>query len=520
MIEGIKQMHDEGLNCFQDLIQSVALWWGRSYELMFVDAWGFVYQSLNGKSGPRLGDRVGAGTGDYQKSLELYHGIHTEYYEKTVPEVLQIVQKELSEGRPVMIPMDSFFCPWDVGFQRNHSMHGFLAVGLDDDHLYCVDGVYYQQDAPLELEYFQQGCMGCITLSISGDEAKDVDWQKILKEAVARLQGQRGIPNAFDAMRIFAGELPEALNFQVEMEGCEYFWLSPLIRQIWDICRGRKQFAKLLRFLGDRNGFTGLQALGDDLEQTGWRWDTIRSILIKASMLTDPTLVLARTTSKIRDIIVLEEQIAKKLEEGNFETVSEKVSKVSTTRISGKTGEVTFLDLSDYFNNQGFGGAESQSANLIGNGSYFLTNGLPIERIWRVGEMWFQFPNPAEGVQDNISCGGQTIPAPPGRYSRIMTLGCAEWSNFSDKILIQYADGRSEEAPLEFTDCCYPPVFGESTAWTGRGTRRNQGVFEPILQEMRLYAKSCPLNTGGEVISIRLPDCPNLHVFAISLEVS
>lgn len=524
MIEGIKPLHDESLNCILDLVWSLSSWWGRNYELMFVEAWDFPFVMPDANASRTMGERFIMDPLKFYKSLEHYHGINADWTNfdipsPTIPVILPIVKRELAEGRPVAIGINSFYCPWDIGYQQHHSIHFFLAIGLDETNMYCVDGFYNKQSIPISMEELTQGCLGCVTFAITHDELKDIDWKNILESIVTRLQDANGGNNAFMAMERFNDEMLTSMDLNTEAQGEEFFWNTPLIRKLLEISRGRRQLAKTLQFIANRYNVTPLTGISQRMEKAGWRWDTVRSLLMKASMMPNPTPPLCKAAEKIREAVADEIEIAQELLQASKYDPKTLIATGTAAKmeVRGTDGKEILVDLTSYFNNKGFGNlSEACAADLIGNGSYFVADSLTAERLWQFEGMKFSFPQVADDLKDNISCAGQNIPIPPGRYCKIMAMGCAEWENYSDRIVIAYENGETEEVPLEFTDWSFQPVFGETTAWSGHGARRKDGKVKLLTHSVQLYAKSYNLKCNGSVTSIRLPDCPNLHVFAIS----
>jgi hypothetical protein len=521
MLLNIKALEDKSMDCAEVLVVTVVAWWGRNHELMFAESWGFHYQPPVAGEPKILGNRINSRGGNLLELLEQYHGVHLVPHDTKTAAVLDVVRRELAAGRPVIISIDSFWCPWDIGYLKHHNMHGCLVVGLEDDEtsLYCIDGYYIKDVGRLPMSSFKQGCGPCATIAVSGEEKSDADWGEIVQNAVRRLSET----DAFQEILAFAAEIESSLDLSAEGEGFENnFWDCPLIHQLLNIGRGRIQFANALRLLARRNQVNALLPLAERLEKVGWQWTTVRSMLIKEQMMPDPAVTISAVVGKIKEAVVEEESLARALLElcgrGSVEAAASLVPKMAI-QVGGESGAIVFIDLSQHFNNHGVGSRLPNhcNADLIGTQTFILADSLPLEEIWTVGEMKFRFPRIADGVNDNISCSGQTICLPGGRYRKIIVLGCAECSNYSGRMPILYQDGVTEEIPLALTDWSFQPVFGETTAWVGKGAERVDGEVLPLSYEVHLYAQCYALKHDGVLMEIRLPDCPNLHVFAVSV---
>lgn len=179
------------------------------------------------------------------------------------------------------------------------------------------------------------------------------------------------------------------------------------------------------------------------------------------------------------------------------------------------TNEVIHLNIEKYMNNKGISSTlTSRGANLTGGGmSYFFESKLE-ESI----NNKFNFRNfRNDNLNDNISCLGQTIVIPKGIYKKFALAGCAEWGNYRDKIKVNYQDGSSEEITIGFTDWVSPPVYDETILLEGKMMDNVKG--ENIINNSyiaRIFSKT--YNLDNKLIdNIVLPDCPNIHIFAISL---
>lgn len=127
----------------------------------------------------------------------------------------------------------------------------------------------------------------------------------------------------------------------------------------------------------------------------------------------------------------------------------------------------------------------------------------------------FEFPPRATGKGDNIRCRGQLISLPPGHYDWFYLLGAAE-RRTEDEVELHYADGAARTEWLRMSDF-WPetePWFGEPEAFRAHGLRyprHTQHGHRPVIWQQRV-----PVTVPGELIALRLPDNPAMHVFALT----
>ncbi|MDI6102995.1 hypothetical protein QLQ12_30715 [Actinoplanes sp. NEAU-A12] len=127
----------------------------------------------------------------------------------------------------------------------------------------------------------------------------------------------------------------------------------------------------------------------------------------------------------------------------------------------------------------------------------------------------FAFPAPAAGG-DNVRCRGQRIAVPAGSYDWIYLLGAAE-RRTEDVVTLHYADGSTGTAHLRMSDFWpqTPDRFGEPLAFRTsamRYPRHTHADHAPSIWQQRV-----PVTGPGELVAVRLPDNPGMHVFAITV---
>ncbi|MCX7922796.1 MAG: BtrH N-terminal domain-containing protein [Clostridia bacterium] len=521
--------HDDIRNCYQDIIATVSEWRGRGHELMFADAWNFNFSPLESGSEGVIGERLGVGELDILPLLKRYYGISLNIHNvSTLEEILDIVRKELNRGYPSIIQIDSFWCPSDPGYGKHHFPHYCLVVDIDDlgSKICLVDPFYMKKDVHITFEEFAKGKGICATFEFDDNFSSDVVWNEIVENAVVRVKGLNGANSIFDSMRKLAKEVLESMNLDAEVKGHEDAPLSAtLVARMNDVCRSRKQFARILSYLATRYDIGELVELTGKLEHAALRWSSIQGMLVKAFYTQERTNIIKRIAAKIEEAACDEESIADELLR-----ISSEGSRVSLSGLCGEETEdinraekeIIFADLSQYVNNKGFGKHEGNGPEVgLSSGyekGFFLTDGLRNEKVWEVGEMKFNFCYPSESMNDNISCAGQVINIQEGSYTGIMLLGCSEFGNHSESVTIGYADGSTEKVPLEFTDwAAERPLFKEEIAWVGKGAVQKQTGVEIFSDSVKLFAKYRALKCKGSMVSITLPDCGNIHVFALSL---
>ncbi|MCL6588780.1 MAG: hypothetical protein K6U80_02400 [Firmicutes bacterium] len=529
MLLDIKPLHIEGHDCLEDLIASVAAWWNRSHELIFIESWGFYFDQ---NSGDIFGKRLRP-VADIeilikkQKFLEKFHGIKC-IYNNTIASagVLNFLRLQIQAGFPIICFIDMFWCPCSHGYKKRHASHTILVTGIDGagENLFFIDPLISKKGERISAGEFLEGYESCITFIKKDLKRLHLSWRKIIQDAVRNLKSSA----VFEQMRIFAGELERNVDLTVEIDNSHFIWDAPLMKRIQEVKGGRLKFILALQYLVKNFGAVKLEEACEKLKYVASRWDVVYSILVK-SYLSKNKEVIAQAATKIREIADLEEDIARLLlditnsgsmknsmAEKNLETLPAKLPQAQVSR-------VVFVELKDYMNNRAFGesGNTRGMANFDGIGTYYIWKNQGTGGVLKAGEMKFKFPQPEDGAYDNISCQGQEIKVTEDEYCNIMLLGCAEMGSFIDTLTVNYSDGQSESVEFGFTNhTINNPIYGEVVACKVEGVGLDRDGNDLFFEDpVQIFAKSYILKKKGRVVSVNLPDLSNIHIFAISFGI-
>jgi hypothetical protein len=172
------------------------------------------------------------------------------------------------------------------------------------------------------------------------------------------------------------------------------------------------------------------------------------------------------------------------------------------------------VDLSEHLNNKAISPAlNSGKADLTGGAlSYYFSDISKIKEVFESSPFFIELQ---DSKNDNISCLGQSVKLSNENYSILMIAGCSEWGNFEDNILIKYQDDSVDELTLGFTDWVAEPIYNERIL--AEGKMLENGVDISPLYTARIFYHIFQINKEKALKNIVLPDCPNMHIFSISL---
>jgi hypothetical protein len=174
------------------------------------------------------------------------------------------------------------------------------------------------------------------------------------------------------------------------------------------------------------------------------------------------------------------------------------------------------LDLSKYFNNDGISAKNAQNKGSLDKGGYtFPAEGFPKDKKLIVDKVTFRLPDPMAQV-NNIACQMQIIPFPKGKFTKIHVLAAGVNGNYINELFARHADGTYYNIDIAISDWCIPAKYNETIgiAFAARHGGNNENPLKCYLWKQTVNLKQ----GGAPVVSIKLPNNPNLHIFAITLE--
>ena len=181
----------------------------------------------------------------------------------------------------------------------------------------------------------------------------------------------------------------------------------------------------------------------------------------------------------------------------------------------GASGTGTQVDLSSEFNIYGIylDGSTYSTGGLDGQGYSYSENLLSTSRVLS-GVLFNLGPSNA---LDALGCMGQTVSLATGQFSQLTLLATGISGNqTAQTFTVQYTDGTSTHFVRNFSDWFTPQVFpNESEAVAMAYRNYEDGTEDP--RTFNLYAYKFVLKSSKTVLSISLPNDPNVVVLAATL---
>lgn len=127
--------------CFYDCIATYAARIGRNFELCFLSSWDFHYLPDPHKD---ISQNLVL-SNDYLKDLTKHHGIVIQFHYQEKDNRSLLIEKLVSNTFSIM-RVDSYHIPWDMFYQKIHSVHYAIPVRIDPaSNELIVTDPYYEQ---------------------------------------------------------------------------------------------------------------------------------------------------------------------------------------------------------------------------------------------------------------------------------------------------------------------------------------------------------------------------------------
>ena len=365
---------------------------------------------------------------------------------------------------------------------------------------------------------FISGCSHYLTPKIDISYECIVNWKELLHDSVDYFAINK---NAFDEIKLLAKEF---INIDIEtevMDGDIYDSDSILIvRRIAYIGNKRAQLSKTLKYISSQLNNHNLILLAEDFTYISNLWAAVLGMVIKM-IITYDIRIRERISDKILQIAEIERKqyikILKLLNDGEIE---------STLKFSEsykcKINKYYYICMKENLNNIGFGySLDITCKAAFSQGTRFLydTKHRHGENINCMG-MRFQLSTNKENTPDNIVCKEQNLIMTEKVFNPkcIMILGCAEYGSFKENLVLFFEDNKSHEVPFELTNWSEGiGRFRDLVAYECYIAERDGEFTQKLPFKARLFAKTYPIKMNGQLTNIKLPYCPNMHIFAITI---
>lgn len=516
----LKPTKSVGGNCFDDVIATLDTLYQRGYKLMYANALKFEWAPPS--PGATFGNRLYIGLSENHAMLGKFHGYTGHFHRRlSVEKGLPIVMEQIGKGQPVIVNIDTYYCPWDIHYQKHHFfLHVILITGTDPvtGDFVVVDPFFQLQDLRLTRQQFIDGLLGLTTLEpIPG-------WRMDREQTIANISSslRSHLDRSTDHFQRFAEEIRH-IDFELEsVDGDSRFMASSLYLKLGSVQVARINYATLLEYLAETFNLPSLAACCVEVRRLGNPWGSLAGTLAKMSFMT-PERREEKLMNGLKDRVLAavesERQVLQRLLsvlDGQHQTPVVQVDD-SPRQTESSQRIVVPVDIKNICNIRGIENKQG-TADVDGDGHCFARVGLPADGQLRVGDISFIFPAANNDTDnDNVSCYGQSIPLVPDRYAGIAVLASGQYGGCADMFTIAYEDGSTEQVQLGFADSWTTmPIAGETIAWSAPMVNTDTGKQTNLT--IHLFAnEACLKRKDAVAVRLVLPTMPNMHVYGISM---
>ncbi len=518
-----------GMKCF-DMAQAMAsLYYNRNYELMFLDCWNFEYNESQPLQEDIIGKYISQGKCNINENLLKFHGIETiEVKSIEKKQIFNYIMDKLHSNMPVFLWYDQYYMPWTKEIRRQELLryNGYIMIigyDISQQFFYCIDihGTQKREILPwkdfMDFVYTQQSINCYIYMKRPINCEINVEYYlSHLKEQVE--DTKKDYFNLFQQMHNAAAEIKQQFNFEQEIKYTIEFINKqltaptqvPMVTALIDVARMRSLYALSLTYIGKKVNDTEFIDFANQFRLLYAEWQMLVSILIKAFYKKD----FKDLQNKIADGIV---KIAREEEKVYYKMVhKDKDIKLPLKKENSNKSNINktyvYCDLKEYINNCGFKTKylERQQADFDGLGNYFIC----CENLKEISLKNIRYKLNID-IYDNIKCKAQTILVEKALYKEIGILGACDSGGFFGKLEIFYDDKHKEEQIFGLGEWRFEKCeFGEQVIWVG-----DRYYFGNVNDEEKgyLFSYIIKLHSNRQIEQIKLPDCPNMHIFGITL---
>ena len=304
LIEGIVPFDDKKLTCFERPLYAYINAFGLDPKYLGLATWSFT--------GNYVKDFQGITNNTPMQwiidGVSCIYGVQMQISQpEKSADAITIIEWELAAGRPVMVYIDSFFCPWYPSYYRSHINHYVLVVGFSDqDELICLDRP--DQESPYRLlpyrDYFNGRGLGEIILFRFPDPNRDLQYHS--KQFLHRQLARMRTSNQFEKIRQFASYISKNFSINDELDAVHDYRVASIYTWLKGISTSREKFAVALKMCD----IDIQEDCVDELKHISIQW---MNILVQLMLAKDKTIDLDHLADLILSIADQEEVSFNKL---------------------------------------------------------------------------------------------------------------------------------------------------------------------------------------------------------------
>lgn len=296
-------INNDRLSCLERPLATVLNWLKIDYRFLFLSGWTFSYNYMESYQGimdvPELAD--------FLRNSEKYTGVHFEV--EKLPEEMRDkrICYEILHDRPVIIYIDSYWCPWFPSYQKSHIHHYILVIGVNMDKGYfvCLDKLDSQKKVILPFEDYNRGSGEMLFMSVKKVMSYKNNEKELKKDCCEALNPETVQRNICE----FASKVRYSMNVVEQIENYHDPKVTPLYTWLKGISNDRLNFSECLELFINNSYYK------DNLKIIADKWRNIILLLIKAGTRKANEKTYESIAEKIEQIAETENVLMNELKE-------------------------------------------------------------------------------------------------------------------------------------------------------------------------------------------------------------
>lgn len=468
--------------CLESSLAELFLYYKKDYAIPFGNFLTFAYRKGNGRLSTSLSEpkNLTAVLSEYGIRFIKKKIKSRQQYEK-------YLEEKLFAHEPTIVHFDCYYLTWDPLYGIDHNIHALLLVGMDRDNVYLSDPFFKKRGKVLKSIFAKASSFYYET------EANEIKELKITHEEVFRqITEKAGKLKYFIKLKYFCREI---LHLCAEHESSETerkCMAEPtFLKKLSRIEVNKLRFYLFLWEWGKKDNSI---KHAETFVPIMTKWQTLKMLLAKAWIRNYPKEMLNRASVCLAEIA-----------EAEFDFLYNCPKKQSNETASKKHGSFDFLG---YCNEQGWSSEKfSRTADLTGLGEYLCLE---------LSEKTKDLALAAKARYNSIQCAGQEIELTFCRNPvSVKLLTVSEWGDYTAIFRVEYKNGEIHEISRYVFDWI---IAGEERCALGSTYEANGNEARKLREYVYGDVIEIPLEPNRQAKSLRLPDCPNIHILSIEIK--
>lgn len=278
-------------DCIENQIYTILDGMGYKNEFAYIDALKFRFDitSYTSKKWTTIGALIYENNDIYINNLSQFWNIDVQLSFCDWKNVDNQITESLSLGFPLIVFIDSYWCPWEVGIYKKYKkfIHGFIIKEITSDGYLCCDGHRGIKDCFILKKDLQDGFTGRIIRIINGNmEKKLPEWKLMFSSAVSR-EGSMLAPS-WKNIEYFKQALDNALDMARELNGFAENFITikraPIMQAMERTKNDRKKYQwaiESIRSYFQLESMDDLKTIINLAQSSANKWKIVATMLMK-----------------------------------------------------------------------------------------------------------------------------------------------------------------------------------------------------------------------------------------------